>query len=215
VEASAIIPFVDQPREAVHWTKFKNVPEASAPEIKSARKTEIPRIQEVTRIPESEPTKEAASDHQAIRRIPAEPTAINHHIHLEPPRPRLDETQGSSEDEEKKPLVGRFLRWLYPSLYDRNRRGAERRPSPGLVAYEVSGSTTLMHEVDNISSTGIYLRTNGRWEPGARVSLTLQRSGPPEENPQQRIELAQHDADLAIEHARAQGHDEVERVVAR
>jgi hypothetical protein len=189
VEASAIIPFVDQPREAVHWTKFKNVPEASAPEIKSARKTEIPRIQEVTRIPESEPTKEAASDHQAIRRIPAEPTAINHHIHLEPPRPRLDETQGSSEDEEKKPLVGRFLRWLYPSLYDRNRRGAERRPSPGLVAYEVSGSTTLMHEVDNISSTGIYLRTNGRWEPGARVSLTLQRSGPPEENPQQRIEF--------------------------
>jgi hypothetical protein len=189
VEPSAIIPFVDQPRETVHWTKFTHVPEASAPEIKSARKTEIPRIQEVTRILESDQTREAAPDHQATRRISLEPTAIKHHIHLEPPRPRLDETQGSSEEEEKKPLVGRFLRWLYPSLYERNRRGAERRPSPGLVAYEFCGSTTLVHEVDNISSTGIYLRTNGRWEPGARVSLSLQRSGPPEENPQQRIEF--------------------------
>jgi hypothetical protein len=43
--------------------------------------------------------------------------------------------------------------------------------------------------VDNISSSGIYLRTGGRWEPGVKVSLTLQRSGPLEENPRHRIEF--------------------------
>jgi hypothetical protein len=123
------------------------------------------------------------------QQISVEPPSNDRSIHLEPARPRRDKAQAEPEPQEKKPLGHRLLRWLYPALYNQNRRGSERRPSPGLVAYEVSGNTPQMHDVDNISSTGIYLRTNGRWEPGTRVSLILQRSGPLEANLQQRVEF--------------------------
>jgi hypothetical protein len=188
-ETFATVPFVDEPRETVHWTKFTVAPEASVAEISGLRSTETPRIQEASFFA---PVEHAAVDLPIgpnADPVSAVPPATNHLIYLEPARLRQVEAVASSEDEEKKPLVDRFFRWLYPSLYDQNRRGAERRPSPGLVAYEISGNAACMHEVDNISSTGIYLRTSGRWEPGAKVSLTLQRSGPPEENPQQRIEF--------------------------
>ena len=52
-------------------------------------------------------------------------------------------------------------------------------------------------------------RVRGRRKRGAVGDVLLDFRA------QQRIELAQHDADVPIEHARAQGHDEVERVVAR
>jgi hypothetical protein len=188
-QTSATVQFVDEPRETVHWTKFTGAPEASVLETFGPPSTETPRIQEA---PFFAPVEQAPGDLPIGPKtdpVSAVPPATNHLIHLEPASLRLEEPSASSDLQEKKPIVDRFFRWLYPSLYDQNRRGAERRPSPGLVAYELSGNTTKMHEVDNISSTGIYLRTNGRWEPGEKVSLTLQRSGPPEENPQQRIEF--------------------------
>lgn len=88
----------------------------------------------------------------------------------------------------KKP-VDRFFRWLYPALYDHNRRTTERRPSEGLVAYDVAGDAPRMHEVANLSDHGLYLRTQERWEPGAVVSLTLQPSGPFEVESSLRVEF--------------------------
>ena len=189
-EVSRSVPFVDEPREMVHWTKFMPSPDAVVSEIADLRIAETLTTQEAPRIADAEQAWESSLPAQeTAHRISVGPSVTHHLIHLEPARLRRDEAQGPPDEQEKKPLVGRFLRWLYPSLYDQNRRGAERRPSPGLVAYELSGDAGRMHEVDNISSTGIYLRTKGRWEPGALVSLTLQRSGPPENNPQQRIDF--------------------------
>ena len=57
---------------------------------------------------------------------------------------------------------------------------AERRISPELSAYHWKGSVPRQDKVRDISSTGAFLLTQERWEPGEIVSLSLQRSGPPE-----------------------------------
>jgi hypothetical protein len=59
-------------------------------------------------------------------------------------------------------------------------RRAERRTSPSLAAYHWKGLLPRVSSVRDISSTGAFLLTQERWEPGEIVSLTLQRSGPPE-----------------------------------
>lgn len=59
-------------------------------------------------------------------------------------------------------------------------RRAERRSSPALAAYHWKGPYPRLNSVRDISSTGAFLLTQERWEPGEVVSLSLQRSGPPE-----------------------------------
>jgi hypothetical protein len=180
---SAIVQVPNRHREIEHWTK------GTANSSSRISETPAPAIPEISRALAIEKTQVSPAPPQTIQRILVEPPSDDRSIHLEPARPRRDKVQAEPEPQERKPFGKRFLRWLYPALYNQNRRGSERRPSPGLVAYEVSGNTPQMHEVDNISSTGIYLRTNGRWEPGTRVSLILQRSGPLEANLQQRVEF--------------------------
>ena len=59
-------------------------------------------------------------------------------------------------------------------------RRAERRSSPSLAAYHWKGTLPHQNSIRDISSTGAFLLTQERWEPGELVSLSLQRSGPPE-----------------------------------
>lgn len=59
-------------------------------------------------------------------------------------------------------------------------RRAERRNSPSLAAYHWKGPLQRLNSIRDISSTGAFLETEERWEPGEVISLTLQRSGPPE-----------------------------------
>jgi hypothetical protein len=59
-------------------------------------------------------------------------------------------------------------------------RRAERRNSPELAAYHWKGLMPRQNTIRDISSTGAFLLTQERWEPGEIVSLSLQRSGPPE-----------------------------------
>jgi hypothetical protein len=59
-------------------------------------------------------------------------------------------------------------------------RRAERRSSPSLAAYLRTGSIPRQNTIRDISSTGAFLLTQDRWEPGEVLVLTLQRSGPPE-----------------------------------
>jgi hypothetical protein len=68
-------------------------------------------------------------------------------------------------------------------------RRAERRSSPELVAYHWNGSVPHQDQVQDISSTGAYLLTHERWEPGKLISLTLQRSGQFEKSPEHRISV--------------------------
>ncbi|MGA8740198.1 MAG: PilZ domain-containing protein [Terracidiphilus sp.] len=63
-----------------------------------------------------------------------------------------------------------------------DRRRAERRNSPSLAAYHWKGLSPRQNSVRDISATGAFLVTQERWEPGAIIALTLQRSGPPEKD---------------------------------
>lgn len=89
----------------------------------------------------------------------------------------------------EEPIIGRFLRWLYPAVYQEERRGSIRLPNPGLVAYEFNGNAYRKYEVGNISSSGLYLVTADRLKQGAMLSLTLQKNGLPEQRADRRIEL--------------------------
>lgn len=64
---------------------------------------------------------------------------------------------------------------------------AERRESPALAAVHWDGATPRQCRIANISSSGAYLLTTESWEPGAILSLTLQRSGALAASPQQRF----------------------------
>jgi PilZ domain-containing protein len=63
------------------------------------------------------------------------------------------------------------------------RRSAERVASPWLVAYAWNGSATKRHSIRDISSGGVYLLTDERWQPGELVSISLHKKDLPEENP--------------------------------
>ena len=69
----------------------------------------------------------------------------------------------------------------FTSQVDRSSAGhhrAERRNSPDLAAYHWKDSIPRENSVRDISSTGAYLFTKERWQPGEVISLALQRSGP-------------------------------------
>jgi PilZ domain len=57
-----------------------------------------------------------------------------------------------------------------------DRRNANRRRSPQLVAYYWDGAVPVAHHIRDISSTGLYLHTDARWYPGTLVMMTLQRT---------------------------------------
>ncbi|HUN86025.1 MAG TPA: hypothetical protein VMU48_16725 [Terracidiphilus sp.] len=93
-----------------------------------------------------------------------------------------------AESEARVPVVLRVLRWLYPDLSPpQNHRAAVRRPTSEMVAYQWVDGELLPLEVSDISSTGVYVKTEQRWQPGERVSLILQRKGPPEESPERQF----------------------------
>jgi hypothetical protein len=75
-------------------------------------------------------------------------------------------------------IVSRVLRWLNPNAVNEEQRGSIRRPANELVAYTGPEGEETKLEVGDISSSGLYLRTDERWELGKQVELSLQRNGP-------------------------------------
>ena len=102
---------------------------------------------------------------------------------------RNDFAAKSSEAKEKDWAVSRFLRWLYPGAYDKDRRNARRIPIPSLVAYDTTTGVAQAFEVGDISATGMFLITDERWPVGSILSLSLQREGPQEIGTERRIQL--------------------------
>jgi hypothetical protein len=64
---------------------------------------------------------------------------------------------------------------------------AERRRVEQFAAYRWNGSELCQDTVRDISSSGLYLVTTERWQPGTIVALTLQREGPLDPDPSRRI----------------------------
>ncbi len=79
--------------------------------------------------------------------------------------------------------------FLRPDSEQAERRSAERRSVDQFAAYRWNGSELTQEVVRDISSTGLYIFTEERWQPGTVVFLTLQREGPLEMDPERRIEV--------------------------
>lgn len=65
--------------------------------------------------------------------------------------------------------------WL-KSLLSPDQRRSSRSKLPPLVAYFWDGGHPVAHEVQDISSTGFYLKTDERWLIGTLLMITLQRT---------------------------------------
>ena len=76
-------------------------------------------------------------------------------------------------------LKSRFLHWLTADDRQSERRIAPRRSLPGLIAFDGTPAESEPLEVADISSTGVYLRTEQRWPTGRVISLTLQKKDAP------------------------------------
>jgi hypothetical protein len=56
-------------------------------------------------------------------------------------------------------------------------RKASRAALPGLIAHFWTGGSPQPHDILNISSTGLYVRTEERWYPGTLIQMTLKKTG--------------------------------------
>ena len=83
-------------------------------------------------------------------------------------------------------LGKRILRGLLGREYSERRR-AERRVLPGLVAYYWDGGAPVAHDVREISSTGMFLLTEQRWYLGTLVIMTLQNKDSADDDPYRSI----------------------------
>src|ERR1700757_4217814 len=79
--------------------------------------------------------------------------------------------------------------FLKPDSEGAERRLAARQSVDQFAAYRWNGSSLKREAVRDISSTGLYILTEERWQPGTLVFLALQREGPLEMNPEGRIEV--------------------------
>ena len=79
--------------------------------------------------------------------------------------------------QEKISFPTRVQRWLAGESISLsgNRRRGERIALPGLVAFYFTGGAPKPHEIVNISTSGLYLRSKEQWYPNTLVRMTLER----------------------------------------
>jgi len=95
-----------------------------------------------------------------------------------PPQIRVEPVQKIRfGPKEKLPFATRVQRWLAGESISLsgNRRRGERLTLPGLVAFYFTGGAPKAHEIINISTTGLYLRSKELWSPNTLVRMTLER----------------------------------------
>ena len=72
-------------------------------------------------------------------------------------------------------LATRFKRWFNPASLPSDRRRANRRYVPGMVAHYYTGGAPIPHEVADISLSGFYILTEDSWMPDTMIQMTLQK----------------------------------------
>ena len=82
---------------------------------------------------------------------------------------------------------GEPVKSFWRGLLGKERRKAERRAVPGMVAYYWDGGSPTLHPIREISLTGMYLLTEERWYLGTVVRMRLQQLETPEEDPDRSI----------------------------
>lgn len=81
------------------------------------------------------------------------------------------------------------LKQIFERLLGKERRNAERQPSPGLAAYYWNGGSPTEHAIRDISSTGLFLMTQERWYPGTLLVMTLQKRDRSVDDPERALSV--------------------------
>ncbi len=79
--------------------------------------------------------------------------------------------------------------WFKKTFPDEQQARAERRHVDGLGALHWTGRSPGLDDVKDISSSGIYIRTNERWPPGEVNSIRLTTDDVPEDDPDHEVEI--------------------------
>jgi hypothetical protein len=82
---------------------------------------------------------------------------------------------------------GEPVKSFWRGLLGKERRKAERRAVPGLVAYYWDGGPPTPRPVREISLTGMYLLTEERWYLGTVVMMRLQQTETSDDDPDRSI----------------------------
>jgi hypothetical protein len=83
----------------------------------------------------------------------------------------------SSEPFKKASQPKNWLQRLLAPAAPPEPRKASRAALPGLIAHFWTGGSPQAHDILNISSTGLYVRTEERWYPGTLIQMTLKKTG--------------------------------------
>jgi hypothetical protein len=81
------------------------------------------------------------------------------------------------------------LKDIFGQWFSKERRRAERQPSPEMAAHYWNGGSPAQHSIRDISSTGLFLLTEERWYPGTLLVMTLQKQDKAEDNPERSIAI--------------------------
>ncbi|HEX4322256.1 MAG TPA: PilZ domain-containing protein [Acidobacteriaceae bacterium] len=73
-----------------------------------------------------------------------------------------------------------WIKIILDRVLGKEKRNAERKPSPELSAYYWDGGRPTEHAIRDISSTGLFLMTEERMYPGTIVVMTLQKKDRPD-----------------------------------
>jgi hypothetical protein len=82
-----------------------------------------------------------------------------------------------------------LIEWFKKTFPDEPQPRAERRHVDGLSALHWTGKSPGLDDVKDISSSGIYIRTNERWPPGEINPIRLTCEDAPGEDPEHEIEV--------------------------
>lgn len=99
---------------------------------------------------------------------------------------RSREVKPVSEAKERLSIAARLRRWFSgeSTSLSGNRRRGERFSPPGLVAFYWTGGAPTPHEIVNISTSGLYLRSKELWSRDTLVRMTLERQDAEWERPE-------------------------------
>ena len=76
-----------------------------------------------------------------------------------------------TESRAKESLMKRLMKWIVP-----DKRVANRRKSPPVIAYLGQFRSSQEYKIGDISVTGFYMITEERWIPGSAFPVTLERT---------------------------------------
>jgi hypothetical protein len=157
-----------------------HLPEITPENISLPHATAAPLSQPPALFKPAQPPEPAVKPSQPLTSLPAVDPPLAPSVESQPySSPTTEELSRpiAGPSKEKLPFSTRVQRWLAGESISisGNRRRGQRIALPGLVAFYFTGGAPKPHEIINISTSGLYLRSKEQWYPNTLVRMTMER----------------------------------------